>query len=145
MIAIPIGDRRSIEIFGGPYVGAINDDLVGGIRASYGFQFTRRLDRGLGPDVEVFISSGAEGLVLRDQAYDCYGPGCGPHDRTYVLPPIIGMFGVGVQKAFSPHCALRIEAHGLFALVVPLGVRAGVSLSIPLGQVYRTSSKAARR
>jgi len=140
-LVIPLDDRKSLEIFAGPYQGGHGDDFLGDIKGSYGFEFTRRLNQGRWPGLQLFLSSGAEGAVVRDRFSSCFTPGCAPGSRTYVLPPLIWMFGFGVQKTLSPHYALRIEAHGLFALVVPLGVRAGISLAIPLGQTYRTTAK----
>jgi hypothetical protein len=61
-----------------------------------------------------------------------------------VLPPVVGLAGFGVQKALSPHLAMRIEIQGLVALVVPAGVRAGISLTMPIGQVYETPIRVTR-
>lgn len=142
-VTLPVRKDRSLEIFGGPYlnVGDVDSDL-GGIRATYGFQWKRYLDAVGSPRLNFFVTSGFEGVVLREQVYDCYGsPVCGPHNRTYALPPLIWLLGGGAQKVLSPHCALRIEAQAVLAWI-SLGVRAGVSLSIPLGQVYQTAPRA---
>ena len=145
MVTIPVGERRSLEIFGGPYQATRNQEFVDDVRAFYGVQTRRRIDRGSRPGFELFLSSGVEGVVWREPSYSCSAPGCVRPPRTYILPPLIAMFGFGAQKTLSPHAALRVEAQGLIALVVPVGVRLGVSLSVPIGQVFEAGKQGARK
>jgi hypothetical protein len=145
MVVVPIGERLSIDIFGGPYHGTVSDAFGEDVLAFYGAQVTRRIDRRRRPGFEPFLSFGAEGIVSRyREYYPCFPPGCGPHTVTHVLPPVVGLAGFGVQKALSPHLAMRIEIQGLVALVVPAGVRAGISLTMPIGQVYETPIRVTR-
>jgi hypothetical protein len=145
MITIPRGERRSIEIFGGPYWGSKTQGFPDDVLASFGFQSVRRVDGGGRPGFKLFLTSGLEGFVMRQPASNCFAPGCFRQPRTLILPPFILIFGLGAQKTLSPHTALRVEAQGVIAAVVPLGARLGISLSVPLGQVYATGKGAVRR
>jgi hypothetical protein len=146
-VVVPIGERLSLDLFGGPYWGMENDDFSEDVVAFYGAQVTRRIDRGRRAGFEPFLSFGGEGFIYKDRTYyypyPCAFPGCAVEPRTHtrILPPIMGLVGFGVQKTLSPHLALHIEVQGMIALVVPAGVRAGISLSIPLGRVYETRER----
>ena len=146
-LSVPLDDRRSLEIYAGPYLGTINNELGSRIRASFGFQFTRRLNVGRRPGLELFATSGAEGAITQQDTFGCSAPGtvCAPRTRTEVIPPLVGLFGLGMHKVLSPHLALRVEAQALCFLFVPFGARAGISLSIPLGQTYETVTRTVRR
>jgi hypothetical protein len=141
-VVVPIGDRLSLDLFGGPYWGTDNDDFGEDVIAFYGAQVTRRIDRGRRLGFEPFLSFGGEGFVYKDRTYyypyPCTFPGCTAENRTQtrILPPVVGLIGFGVQKTLSPHLALHIEVQGMVALVVPAGARGGVSLVVPIGKTY---------
>jgi hypothetical protein len=143
-IAIPIGERLSLDVFGGPYWGAENGNLSEEVVAFYGAQVTRRIDRGRRLGFEPFLTFGGEGVIYRDEffSYPCFPGGCQPQSHIRIFPPVIGLIGFGVQKTLSPRLALRMDVQGMVAIVIPAGVRAGISLSIPLGQVYETPPRA---
>lgn len=84
------------------------------------------------------------GLVARYETYDCPYVNCGPHMSTHVLPPFLGLAGVGVQYTVTPHLAVRFEAQAAIALIIPVGVRVAAGVSIPIGRVTSDSRIASR-
>ena len=64
---------------------------------------------------------------------------------THVLPPLLGLAGVGVQYTVTPHLAVRIESQAAIALIIPVGVRVAAGVPIPLGRVTSNSPAAASR
>jgi hypothetical protein len=145
-VVVPIGDRLSLDLFGGPYWGRENDDFSEDVVAFYGAQLTRRIDRGRRAGFEPFLSFGGEGFIYRDRSYyyfPCYAPGCIPRSETHIrmLPPVMGLVGFGVQKTLSPRLALHVEVQGMVAIVIPAGVRGGVSLTVPLGKPYEMPAR----
>ena len=148
MISFPVGERISLEVFGGPYWGTRSSAVDLGIRGFYGVQVKREIDLGRRAGVTPFLTFGATGVVSRDVTYTCSYVNtvatCHPHETTQVLPPIIGLFGGGVQWVVTSRLAVRVEAQGVVAFIVPLGLRVSVGISVPLGHQYASSARAAR-
>jgi hypothetical protein len=130
-VTVPRGERRSIEGFVGVYRG--NDALE--TRGVYGFQVRQPIERGRRPGFEPFATFGIMGIVARYQTSDCPYASCRPHTSTHVLAPFLGLAGVGVQYAVTPHLAVRLESQAAIALIVPVGVRVAAGVSIPLGRI----------
>ena len=135
-VSVPITTRHSLEIFGGPFAGSsgaegFDEDIIG----FYGFQIRQTLTNHVRPGVEPFLSYGGVGIISRYETY-CYRPGCVERRETHVLPPLVGLIGGGVQYTVNPRLALRIEADGLVAFVLPLGGRVSVGFTVPIGKTY---------
>jgi hypothetical protein len=139
-VSVPRGARRSIEGFAGVYRG--ND--VFKTRGVYGFQIRQQMARGRRPRFEPFATFGLMGIVVRYQTSDCSYASCRPYTSTHVLPPFLGLAGVGAQYAVTPHLAVRLEWQAAIALVIPVGVRMAAGVSIPLGRVTSDSRIASR-
>jgi hypothetical protein len=137
-INFPVSERVSIEVFGGPYRETYRGD--GGldlhIDGFYGVQVRREIDRGRRAGFTPFLTFGAAGVVARDQTYDCSYATCRRRETTQVIPPLVGLVGGGVQYTVTPRLAVRVEVQGLVALVLPLGARVSVGISVPVGHRY---------
>ncbi len=136
---IPAGDRLTFELFGGPYRG--NDTLR--TEGVYGFQIRQRLLRHR-PGIEPFFTYGALGVIARSESFYCSPSPCRWERRTQVLPPLLGLLGVGVEYPVASRLKVRVELQGGFFLILPVGVRAAAAFTIPLG-ANGTSAGAARR
>lgn len=141
-ISIPVNDRVSMEFFGGPYGGS--DRLGLPIKGFYGVQLKREIDRGSRAGLTPFLTFGAAGVVASYDTYDCPFGNC-RRRSTLVLPPMIGLIGGGVQYTVNPRLAVRVEAQGVIALIVPAGVRVSVGVSIPVGHRFSASAPARSR
>jgi hypothetical protein len=147
-ISVPKGDRLSVEFFGGNWHG--DPGTLYDTAAIYGFQIRQRIFPGRRPGVDPFLTYGTMGVIGRSVRPDaiviagdqrCNGHPCQQSQPATVAPPLLGLFGIGVQHTISPHLALRVEAQGGFFFVIPVGVRVAASVAIPLG---RFSSDGAR-
>src|SRR5438128_8534857 len=93
-VSVPIGDRRSIEGFAAAYRGPDEEFHTRGV---YGFRFAQRMPWTSRPNVKVFWTVGAFGLIGRDESYACRDGVCGLQRSTSVLPPLLAFGGLGVQ------------------------------------------------
>jgi hypothetical protein len=133
-VSIPVTDRHSIEVFAGPFSGD-SSNFDEDIKAFYGVQVRQTLPGKARPGVEPFISYGAVGIISKYQEYFTCALGrvCTPHTETHAYPPLVGLIGGGVQYALKPRLAVRIEANGFVALILPIGGRFSVGFTIPVG------------
>ena len=56
--------------------------------------------------------------------------------NAWVMPPIIGLVGGGVEQRLGRRIALRFEAQAV-VFVVPAGVRMAAGVSVPIGAAAR--------
>ena len=135
MFSFPRSERRAFEGFVGGYSGGA-DSLD--VKAVYGFQVRERIRKRTRRQVEPFWTYGAMGAIVRYQTSSCVNRQCTSEFVTRPLPPFMGLVGAGVEYAVNPRLAVRFDCQAGLALVVPVGVRAGASVSIPIG---RTGSR----
>ena len=133
--SFPVSERHSVELFAGPFAGdSSNFDAYEDIKAFYGVQIRQTISRGARRGVEPFISYGALGIISRFSEHRCVQGRCFvTGTSTHIVPPLVGLIGAGVQYAVSPRLAVRVEAGGLVAFVIPIGGRISVGLSVPIG------------
>ena len=120
-LTTPVNDAGDVEVLAGiPSA----DGRHEGIAGFYAVQFRQRIRKGATSTLQPFATYGGMGLVV---------PGASPA----VLPPIIGLVGGGFEQRLAGGVALRIEAQGVFAVVIPAGVRMAAGLSVPIGPARR--------
>jgi len=130
MVSFPRSEGRAIEAFAGAYDGS---DAFG-TKAVYGVQVRRPVHKGGAWAFDPFVTYGAMGALVRYQATTCVNHHCSPHDQTRLLAPLLGLVGAGVEYTLRPRLAVRVDYQaGLAFLFLPVGARAGASVSIPLG------------
>lgn len=136
--SFPISERHSLELFAGPFSGdSSNFGDYEQIKAFYGVQVRQTIGRGARPGVEPFISYGALGVISTFEERTCVQGRCFVSGRsTHTLPPLVGMIGGGVQYTLASRLALRVEAGGLVAFVLPVGVKISLGFTVPVGQSY---------
>ena len=130
VFSFPRPENRAIEVFGGAYDG--ND--ASGVMAVYGVQWRRPISASRSAKLDPFITYGIMGAVVRYETTSCTNRQCTPHSTTALLPPLMPLVGAGATYVAAPRLALRFDYEAGFALFVPIGVRAGISASIPLGR-----------
>jgi len=114
-VAVPVNDAGDVEVIAGfPFAASRHDDIAG----FYGVQFRQRIRKGATATLQPFATYGGMGVVVR-----------GSH--AWVMPPIIGLVGAGVEQRLG-RVALRAEAQ-VVAFVVPAGIRMAAGLSVPIG------------
>lgn len=139
-VSFPVSQRHSLEFFAGPFSGQ-SENLNGGsdsfsddIKAFFGFEIRQSIDKGRRPGVEPFISYGAVGFVSTYEDRVCSHGVCQVRKSgTHAYPPVVGLFGGGIQYTVAPRLAVRIEANALIVFVVPLGGRISVGFTVPIG------------
>jgi hypothetical protein len=117
-VSVPATRRSMFEAI--VAVTPIDDGQVAGI---YGAQMRRRIGRREDPDCETFVTYGLIGAFVH------------ANHGSLVTPPLIGLVGAGVQQRLADRLALRVEAQAVIALVIPVGARVAVGLSVPLGRL----------
>jgi hypothetical protein len=117
-VSVPATRRSMFEAI--VAVTSIDDGQVAGI---YGAQMRRRIGRREDPDCETFVTYGLVGAFVHAD------------HGSVVTPPLIGLVGAGVQQRLADRLALRVEAQAVIALVIPVGARVAVGLSVPLGRL----------
>jgi len=132
MFSFPRSEQRAFEAFAGGYSGGADSRDV---KAVYGFQVRERIHRGVRRQVEPFWTYGAMGAIAHYQTSSCVNRQCTSEFVTRPLPPLMGLFGAGVEYAVNPRLAVRFDYQAGLALFIPVGVRAGASVSIPLGRI----------
>jgi hypothetical protein len=89
----------------------------------YGVQF-RQYVRGIGnARLEPFVTYGAMGVFYRE------------YSGMAATPPILGFVGGGLQQRIARRAAVRVEAQGIAAFVIPVGVRVAAGVSVPIGRL----------
>ena len=128
----------SVELWRVSYRGDAIENFV--TTGTYGFQITQPIDRGRRPGFQPFATFGLMGIFGRAEAYKCSNGSCQPYlNTTKVLPPLLGLAGVGVQYTVTPRLAVRVESQAAIVLIIPVGVRISAGVSIPLGRVFSDS------
>ena len=111
----------------------------------YGAQFRQDFRRRPGENVRPFLTYGVIGVFGRERGFEYRttnpdGTFATHADSTVLIPPVIGLFGVGVQRrAADACCPHRREADLLF--IIPLGVRLAAGVSIPVGRLHGDSAR----
>ena len=137
-VSVPLGERRSIDGFVAAYRGDAIENFV--TTGTYRFQITQPIDRGRRPGFQFFATFGLMGIFGRAEAYKCSNGSCQPYlNTTKVLPPLLGLAGVGVQYTVTPRLAVRVESQAAIFLIIPVGIRVSAGVSIPLGHVFSDS------
>jgi len=137
--AIPVSERKSIELFAG--VSESGD--VFDTRGVYGLQFRRMLG-GKKADYQAYTSVGVMGLVARWKSRDCVHANCDWTSSNEVLPPLLVLFGGGVDFDVKPRLRMHLESQIAVFLFEPVSVRVGIGLSIPLGRTTPSNRLASR-
>ena len=132
MFSFPRSEQRAFEVFAGGYSGEAGSLDV---KAEYGFQVRERIHKGVRRHVEPFWTYGVMGAIARYETSSCVNRQCTSQFVTRPLPPIMGLFGAGVEYAVRPRVAVRLDYQAGFFLFIPVGGRAGASVSIPLGRI----------
>jgi len=127
--AIPVSERKSIELFAG--VSESGD--VFDTRGVYGLQFRRMLGS-KNADYQAYTSVGAMGLVARWESRDCVHANCDWTSSNQVLPPLLVLFGGGVDFDVKPRLRMHLESQVAVFLFEPVSVRVGIGVSIPIGR-----------
>ncbi len=140
-VTVPRNERRSMEAFAGIYRG---DDFVN-TRGVYGFQIKQPIVRWRRPGFEPFATFGAMGVIARAESTDCRTAPCRHDVSTRVLPPFLGLAGLGAQYAVTPRVAVRVEAQAGVLLFFPVGVRVSAGVAIPIGRVASSGPAAVSR
>jgi hypothetical protein len=133
--SFPVSERHSIEVFGGPFSGSASDADTK-VKAFYGVQVRQTLPSHSRAGAEAFITYGAVGAVYAYTETTCFPGKCVKHTENQTLPPLIGLVGGGVQYTIAPRLAVRVEAAGLVAFVIPIGGRISVGVTVPIGTAY---------
>jgi len=131
-VTIPVRDGLSIDGFAA--IGRQADGTVG----LYTIQMKHRISAASRPGIETFITYGLTGFFedRREAGYR--------YSESYLTPPFLVALGGGVQRTLAPRLAMRFEAQLMSFFVYPVGLRAAVGVSIPLGTIYRSSQSRGR-
>jgi hypothetical protein len=132
IFSFPRSGQRAFEGFAGGYSGGAGSLDV---KVEYGLQVRERIHKGVRRHVEPFWTYGAMGAIARYETSSCVNRHCTSQFVTRPLPPIMGLVGAGVEYSVSPRVAVRVDYQAGFFLFIPIGVRAGASVSIPLGRI----------
>lgn len=120
-VTTPVNENGDVEVLAGiPSAEARREGLAG----FYAVQYRQRIRKGATATLQPFATYGAMGLVM---------PGSDP----VILPPFIGLVGGGVERRFAGGVALRVEAQGVVAIIVPAGIRMAAGLTVPIGPARR--------
>jgi hypothetical protein len=125
-VGIPI-DRGDVEIVVGAAPTA--RDRIG----FYAVQYRQSLDSISSGGTRVFLTYGAGGFF----SYET-------HD-AFVAPPLLAFVGAGVEQRLLPRLAVRLDAQGVGALAIPVGVRIAAGISVPIGRLSANARTAAAR
>ena len=138
LVTAPVNDRYALEGFGGKYHGS---DIVH-TEGVYGVQVKRVIDQGRQPGVEPFVTFGAMGVIANPERHNCSSGKCVAYRSRQVYPPIVFLTGVGAEFNVKSHLIVRTEFQGGVLLIVPVNLRAAVTVAIPLGRVQSSSRTA---
>ncbi|HEV3140391.1 MAG TPA: hypothetical protein VGY57_07755 [Vicinamibacterales bacterium] len=108
----------------------------------YGAQVRQPIHKGPARKVEPFWTYGLMGAVARGETSSCVNRHCTYERQTYVLPPALIVVGAGLEYHVKPRVAVRFDYQAGMALLFPVGARAGIGVSIPLGHAGTSSADA---
>jgi hypothetical protein len=134
--AVPVTERRSIELFAG--VSESGDVL--NTQGVYGVQI-RRLHGSDNANRQTYTSAGFMGVVTRYEAPDCLYADCDWTSTNHVTPPFLLLLGGGVDFHAKPRLKVHLESQVALALYVPVSVRVGIGVSIPLGHLTSSNRR----
>jgi len=117
-VTVPVNEVGDVEVLAGVPTAATRH---GGVAGFYGVQFRQRIRRATAT-LQPFATYGGMGLFISS-----------PH--ASVLPPFIGVVGGGVEQRLGRRLAVRVEAQGVVAFVIPAGIRVAAGVSMPIGPV----------
>jgi hypothetical protein len=119
-VTVPVNDAGDVEVLAGlPTAATRHEDIAG----FYGVQFRHRIRKGATETFQPFATYGGMGLFIGGR-------------NAWVMPPIIGLVGGGVEQRLARGIALRVEAQGVVAFV-PAGIRLAAGVSVPIGPARR--------
>jgi hypothetical protein len=116
-VSFPVGPRGHVET-----IAALS--TPGEERSGlYGVQYKQRLPTIGAAGIEPFFTAGAIGVFYRDRS-----------DST-LTAPVLNVAGIGFDKRVAARLALRVDAQGIFALIIPAGVRVAAGVSVAVGRL----------
>jgi hypothetical protein len=116
-VSVPVSERGDVE-----GLVALAMPSAGGTVGFYGVQFKHRLGHLATSNVEPFVSCAAVGIFHREG------------HESMVTPPLLGLFGGGVERRVHRRLSLRFEAQVLTIIILPIGVRVAAGVSVPIGR-----------
>ena len=119
-VTVPVNAAGDVEVLAGLPTAATRHGDVAGF---YGVQFRQRIRRSATATLQPFATYGGMGLFVGGR-------------NAWVMPPIIGLVGGGVEQRLGRRIALRFEAQAV-VFVVPAGVRMAAGVSVPIGAAAR--------
>jgi hypothetical protein len=121
-VTLPSSGRSAVEMFvsTGRTDGFFASGDYGGV---YGAQVRRRVGRLDRDGARPFVTFGGFGGYVHGK-YD-----------SYVSPPFVGVIGAGAEWPVARRLNVRVEAQGVMALIIPVGVHIAASGSVPIGRL----------
>jgi hypothetical protein len=116
-VSVPAGPRGDVEA-----IVALTPASGGETFGFYGVQFRQRLRPQHSAPLQPFMTYGGIGVFYHER------------DASLITAPLLGLVGAGVERRLARHLAVRVEAQGIVALVLPVGVRLAAGVSVPLGR-----------
>jgi hypothetical protein len=138
-LSIAVVDRVAIELLGELAAPTESDGLLG----IYQIQIKTIVREGGPARSAIFVTAGTAGgfSYYRAPGYQLSRPDGSAivyeeHVRASVGSPAALSGGVGMQRAFARHAAIRVEAQGLVGFGGGLIARGSVGISVPIGGRY---------
>ena len=119
-LTFPVSDAGDLEVLAGAPTAATRHDGVAGF---YAVQFRQLIRADEDSALQPFVTYGGLGAL--------------DGRRPWLMPPVIGLIGGGVEGRIGRGVALRVEVQGVVALIFPAGVRLAAGLSVPIGPARR--------
>lgn len=139
-LGFPIKDRGALEAVVAYSAKGPEDEMPIGF---YGAQFRQDFRRRSRASTQPFLTYGALGIFGREGSVDYQttnrdGTTFVTHadSSTYVTPPVIGVFGAGVQQRVTRRLAVRVDVQTYLVFIIPVGVRVAAGATIPIGRLH---------
>jgi hypothetical protein len=116
-VGVPVGARGDVET-----IVAMTPASDGETLGLYGVQYRQRLRSTDSGRLQPFLTYGGFGIFYHEGG------------ESMITAPIIGLVGAGVEHRIARRLALRAEAQGIVAVVIPVGIRVAAGVSVPLGR-----------
>jgi hypothetical protein len=75
------------------------------------------------------------GVIARYEERECPYAHCRLRTSNHVLPPVLALFGGGVDFRVRQKLAIHVEAQVALVLFVPVSGRMAVGVSVPIGRL----------
>jgi hypothetical protein len=116
-VSVPAGGRGDVEA-----IVALTPASAGQTLGLYGVQYRQRLRSTDAGRLQPFLTYGGFGIFYHEG------------NESVITAPIIGLVGAGLEHRIGRRLAVRAEAQGIVAVVIPVGIRVAAGVSVPLGR-----------